>query len=549
VGNTETIEVRLLGGLHVVRPDGSLVEDQAWRTTKSADLFRLLALSNGRPVPVDGILEKFWPDAEHSRARASLRTALTHVRRAVGHAHVVRTRTGIVLEQAWVDVDAYRRLAVEARTCVRTGRHPDLVRLGRESESLWTDDFHAADDDAPWVVGAREALVATRTALLADAAESAVALRWLRDAVDFAEAALRLDPGLEHVYRALMRAYAGLGETDRALRAFERCRRHLATTLGADPSPLTASVHRQILTAPPPSLPDTRLVGRDAEVARVAALVRAATTERGPTVVRLTGAPGSGRDAVLDGALRSLDPDTRSRVVVSSVWDERLRVSLNIEAVLASMPGDRAVVTVLTTSEGSPVPPGLRGVQVRDVPITPLGTEALAELAREVLAGPVSPSLVSELLRTTGGRPGQAVRQLYSWSGHGAVVWTSAGLEVVPSDSGWEEDHVVGSLMRDLRRRSTDPQVELVQVLALLPDTVTAARLADLGAPDEAELQRGLDRLTDAGVLVSSPEGYRFSNPRMRDATRSWTRPSVAARLHRRLVAHGLLPDEAGVSA
>lgn len=149
MGETDVVEVRLLGGLHVVRPDGRPVRDEEWRTVKSADLLRLLALSSGKPVPVSGLLEKFWPEVEQPRAKASLRTALTHIRTAIGRESVVRSRAGLALGNAWVDVTAYRMLAGDARGCVRTGQHADLVRLGRESESLYTSDFEASTTRPP----------------------------------------------------------------------------------------------------------------------------------------------------------------------------------------------------------------------------------------------------------------------------------------------------------------------------------------------------------------------------------------------------------------
>jgi len=555
VGSTDLLEVRLLGGLHVVRPDGSTVRDQEWRTVKSADLFRLLAMSAGKPVPVAGVLDKFWPEAEPTRAKASLRTALTHLRGAVGRDSVARTRNGLVLENAWVDVSAYRMLAGEARSCVRTGRHADLVRLARETEALYTDDFEAYDSEAPWVIGARRSLADLRKALLSDAAESAVELRWFRDAVDFAESAIAVDPGLERAHRALMTAYAGLGETERALGAFEQCRRNLASQLGADPSPLTSSVHLQVLSGPAPSFPDGRLVARDTEVQALVGELRAAVGTRGATLVRVTGVPGSGRDAVLDRAVRELDAHLRWRIVVCSSEEQSLYAISNVQAALTTRPGDGTVPTVVVSAappSRAPMPglmPDPSGVHQREVVVGPLSTDGIRDLAESVLTGPVSPALAQRLEQESAGRAGDAVRLLRGWAARGSIVWTAAGLEVVPSDAGWEEEHSFARVLRELQRQMSADKVELMQAIALLRRTVTAAELARLPLTVHAdsssrrtveEVEALLDQLSDEGVLRAGHRGHEFRHPRLRDATTTWMRPSARRRLHSRLVACGL---------
>lgn len=557
MGSTDLVEVRLLGGgLHVVLPDGTAVREQEWRTVKSADLLRLLALSAGKPVAVAGVLEKFWPEVEVTRAKASLRTALTHIRGAIGRDSVVRSRTGLVLENAWVDVSMYRMLAGEARSCVRSGRHADLVRLARETETLYIADFEAYDDDAPWVVGARQSLVDLRTALLSDAAESAVELRWFRDAVDFAEGAIAVDPGLERAHRALMRAYAGLGETEQALRAFERCRRNLASELGADPSPLTSSVHLQVLSGPVPSFSDGRLVAREAEVRALVGELRAAVTTTGATLVRVTGLPGSGRDAVLHRAVRDVGSDLRSRIVVCSSEEQSMYATSNVQAALSTRPHDGTVPTVVVVSAAPPSGPptaGLMpdpsGVHQREVVVGPLTTDGIRELAGSVLTGPVSPALVQRLEHESTGLAGVAVRLLRGWAGRGSIVWTAAGLEVVPTDAGWEEEHSFARVLREMQRQMSAEKVELMQAIALLHRPVTAAELTTLAAADHDDASAALtthdvelmlDQLSDEGALRSGHRGHEFRHPRLRDATTTWMRPSARRRLQRRLVDCGL---------
>ncbi len=557
MGETDTLEVRLLGELQVVRPDGVRVGASELRTAKSADLLRLLALSAGKPVPVASILGRFWPDVEDTRAKASLRTALSHIRAAVGASFIARSRGGVALDRAWVDVAAYRMLAADARTCVRTGRHDGLVRLAREAEALYTADFVASDDEAGWARGAKASLVELRKNLLSDAAESAVELRWFRDAVDFAETAISTDPGLERAHRALMRAYAGLGETQRALRAYDRCRRTLASSLGADPSPLTSSVYLQILSGPVPSAPDGRLVGREDEVSALLGELRGSVGTRGATVVLVTGEPGSGRDAVLHRAVRDVGTSMRSQIVVCPSEEQTLFTAGNVHATLVESPGRSVARTVVVVSTARPAAvPSLRatlhanGVRVREVPVGPLTHARLAELGESVLAGPVSPMLVHHLEDACGGRAGAAVQVLHQWSAGGSVVWTPNGLEVVVEDSGWEEQHAFARALREIQSQMSPREVELMQAIALVDRPVTAQELVLLHPgrgvgelPRLEDVERLLDRLTDAGALHLGHTGFEFRNPRLRDATTAWMRPSARQRLRRRLVECGALRE------
>src|SRR2546429_9747467 len=69
------LEIRLLGPLRVRRSDGTEVDPREWRTGKTADLLRLLAVRSGQPVPVDTILEALWPRVDPQEGLASPRTA------------------------------------------------------------------------------------------------------------------------------------------------------------------------------------------------------------------------------------------------------------------------------------------------------------------------------------------------------------------------------------------------------------------------------------------------------------------------------------------
>jgi SARP family transcriptional regulator, regulator of embCAB operon len=243
----DDLRIHLLRDLRVDLPDGSTVPIRAWRTSKTRDLLRLLALNNGHPVRQTSLIDKLWPDASLDRARGSLRTAASQIRRSTQHDCVVRRPDGLVLRGAWVDAIEFQNLAHRVQVASRGQSHAEAVRLARRAENLYAGDFHADDDDCDWARTEREHLVSARQLMLSSAAESALTTGQLRDALELARTAVRLDPSSETAHRSLMRAHAELGEVGSALRVFESFRAHLAAELGADPSPQTQELHLGLL--------------------------------------------------------------------------------------------------------------------------------------------------------------------------------------------------------------------------------------------------------------------------------------------------------------
>jgi DNA-binding SARP family transcriptional activator len=241
------MRIRILGELDVVRADATIVAPDEWRTGKTMDLLRLLALSNGRSVRLTSLIEKLWPDVTPDKARGSLRTACSRIRRATGAQCIVRQPEGLMLQGAWVDAVQFLDEARRVHVAARESHHSHVLALARAAEQLYRDDFHAYDDESDWARTEREHLAHVRHEMLCDAATSALELGLHRDALDLAAAAVRIDPTSETAHRALMRSHAELGEIGSALRVFEAYRAHLADELGADPSPQTRELHLRLL--------------------------------------------------------------------------------------------------------------------------------------------------------------------------------------------------------------------------------------------------------------------------------------------------------------
>jgi DNA-binding SARP family transcriptional activator len=556
------IEIRILGRLRVRRPDGSIVDNAEWRTGKTADLVRLLALAGGRPVRVDTLLESLWPSVEESKARASLRTAASQIRRTLGVDCIERGFDGLALNDAWIDAEAFTVLANEGRAHARGAHHAQVVRIAREAEALYVGDLdcHVAGEET-WVSEARENLASLRRDLLTEAAESALALGWFRDAEDLATRALRADGMAERPHRLLMSAYAGLGETDRALRVFDRCRRLLAKELGVDPSPLTQAVHLQVLTGAPAPRPFIPITPPESAIAPLERLVTSAVRRDGAHVVGVRGLTGSGRCEVIVAlaerlselgwqvvrleaadapppALSSRD-DGRPVLVTLPCVDELSWQRLDqVTQVLASLRHRRAVAIAPVSYDVLSRLHALRGtgIDVMEHEVGPLDTGSLESLAETVLGSGVTEGLVHELQEMSAGLFARAVACLHVWLAEGRVVSSTRGLIVTGVEGSAPYGTGTGA-WAPLHHLPT-ACAEVAATLAALHSPASTARLAavlaelDRAVPD---LQDSLDRLVDAQVLQVGEQGYGFRHPLVRDAAESWLRPAARLQLHRSL--------------
>lgn len=567
------IEIRILGRLRVRRPDGSIVDNTEWRTGKTADLVRMLALAGGRPVRVDTLLDSLWPSVEETKARASLRTAASQIRRTLGVDCIERGFDGLALNDAWIDAEAFTVLANEGRAHARGGHHAQVVRIAREAEALYVGDLdcHVAGEET-WVSEARENLASLRRDLLTEAAESALALGWFRDAEDLATRALRADGMAERPHRLLMSAYAGLGETDKALRVFDRCRRLLAKELGVDPSPLTQAVHLQLLTGAPTPRAFTAVMPPECAVTAMERTVAAAVRRDGAHFVGVRGLPGSGRCEVITAMSQRLsdqgwqvirfEPSDATLPVLSGHDDGRpVLVTMpcvdelswhrleQVTETLASLRHRRAVAIAPVSFDVLSRMHALdgTGVAISEHEVGPLSPDELEKLANTMLGGDVTDDLVDELNAAAEGHFAGAVAALQQWLAEGRIVSSARGLIVTGADGVAPYGTGTGSWAP--LHHLPAAAAELAATLAAVQSPASTARLAavmsDLGRTvDLCDLQEKLDRLVDAQVLQIGEHGYEFRHPLVRDAAESWLRPADRRQLHRSLAGSSRLGAE-----
>jgi len=282
----QMVRLRVLGPLEL-EVDGRSVPPPAGRPARA--LLAWLALHPGTH-PRAAVAAALWPDVLDASARASLRTALTAVRRSLGERSLVATRDRVGLAgDVRVDVHEFDAL-------LDAGNPEGALELARGE--LLPD----LDDD--WVLRARDrhrdrwssALAAVSTS----AADPSAALASARRRAE-------LDPFDEAAHRDLMTALAAAGETAGALTVYERLRTRLRRELGLAPSTATrdlAAALRGDRSAvgeqrplPPRLRPErwrTTFVGRNDALANLTA-AWASLAHGGVAVSLVVGEPGIGK--------------------------------------------------------------------------------------------------------------------------------------------------------------------------------------------------------------------------------------------------------------
>jgi DNA-binding SARP family transcriptional activator len=551
-----SIEVRLLGPLLVRRADGSIVTAGEWRTTKTLDLLRLLALNGGRPMTVSAVIERLWPQVDWDRGRASLRTAASQLRKTLRADCLERRAGSLVLVGAWVDTWAFAELAHEVDLARRAGDPSGVVALARRAEALYAGDVEVTAGE--WDGEASDWIRELRLRILTDGAAAAASCGWMRDSLDLAQRARGVEL-TEEVARTLMRAHAGLGETARALEVYSALRRDLAERLGVDPSAQTRALHVQLLAGTAARQPRPHPVGvEDAVSALVRAVRPLMSGADGSGVVWLCGPEGAGRSTVaalaaeelglplhdvaglpFDGfEVRPRDGASRTEpagMVVLSCRDLPPPWAVGIVHALAERYDGIIVVRCTECPDGIGTPGSGSDVVVRVGPVDP---GALETVARMMLQGEPSPELMRRLRRESSGLAGAACAVLRRWLDAGLVLWREDGLAV---GSPPERLSVAGaeSMCRMALRTLDASELDTLSVLAVHGEVISLAGLcsAMTRLSPSVTVPAAVGRLIDLGFVVGGPAGYRVARESLVPELAAWIRPSVRERISQVLAA------------
>jgi DNA-binding SARP family transcriptional activator/tetratricopeptide (TPR) repeat protein len=284
-----------------------------------------LAVDAGRLVPADVLVDRVWGEDAPDRARRTLHTHITRVRRVAeqvsaagdGPAAVLRRTGGYLLDvdPGAVDLHRFRRLVEQARAPAAGERQ--RLELLREAVDLWRGE-PLTGVAGEWAARLRPSWRQEQVAAVVSWADAE--LRTGDPAAVPAPVAALLEefPLVEPLAAALMRAFAAAGRTAEALDVYTALRERLADELGADPGAELQAVHQAVLRGELPPAGSGAPAGPAPVAGAGAAMAPAVVPAQLPADV--PGFTGRGAElARLDALLAEAEGQPSTAVVISAV--------------------------------------------------------------------------------------------------------------------------------------------------------------------------------------------------------------------------------------
>ena len=307
----QPLDIRLLGPFEV-RSSGTPADVGG---SKRQALLAMLALRRGRVVGVDALIDGLWGEELPSAPRNALHHHVARLRAALGEDSIAGSADGYALQDARVDAIRFEELLAESRAVLRDGDVLAASDAVASALALWRGPALQGLTGTAWFTAEARRLEALHVDALEEQFEVALALGEHRELTPPIRAALEDNPYRERLWGQLMLALYRSGRQADALETFQEARRVLGDELGLEPGPELRRLQEAILAHDPAiaavpvdrrrrgnlPAPSTSFVGREGELAQVAALLHE------HRLVTLTGPPGVGKSRLAVETARSLE--------------------------------------------------------------------------------------------------------------------------------------------------------------------------------------------------------------------------------------------------
>ena len=261
------LEIRLFGAPVFLQANGESVPLPG---RKDRALLAYLATHPDVSLARDRLVELLWPDSAEGAGRASLRQALSTIRKAIGKeagALIASDRDTVTLRGESLVTDLGTLEDLSTKTAA-----PDRVEIGFEGAFLEGLSGISPEFDS-WRATEQARLSTLTGRLLGVLAVRAEVERRFADAAALLTRALTVEPLAEATHRKLMHVNAAQGRTDAALRQFRALEVLLETELGVRPERETIELARQI-RARRQNMPETSATAPPTEAEVGAPMIR-----------------------------------------------------------------------------------------------------------------------------------------------------------------------------------------------------------------------------------------------------------------------------------
>ncbi|WP_216216040.1 AfsR/SARP family transcriptional regulator [Amycolatopsis aidingensis] len=252
------IVVRLLGSVGLDAHGGVAGGPVTAGPAKQCCVLAALALTPGKPVPLDSLIDRVWGERPPAAARDTLYGHIARLRRLLrelgweGTVALGKHGGGYLLEvpPERVDVHLMRRIAGQGRAALADGEPRRAAGLLREAAALWRGPA-LAGIGGDWAERVRDGLERERLGLLGDLFEAELAAGRHAEVVAELANLVAEYPLAESLVRLLMLALYRVGRSSEALDCFTALARRLRTELGTEPGAALGELHQRILREDP----------------------------------------------------------------------------------------------------------------------------------------------------------------------------------------------------------------------------------------------------------------------------------------------------------
>jgi DNA-binding SARP family transcriptional activator len=324
----EQLDIRLLGSMQLLRGDRPLTN---FASDKVRALFVYLVIEAAHPHQRRKLATLLWPEIPETNALASLRHALSNLRKVIGDRaaqppYLITTPQTIQLNrdsEVKVDVNLFEEY------CALAQKNPlDFQSLSIAAD-LYMDRFlegFSISDSVPfeeWMVIKRERFDQLAFQVFHKLANYYEIIGDYQSAIAFAQRQIGLDPWREEAHRLMMRCLYYSGQRSAAIAQYDKCCKALASDLNIEPSSDTVKLFEAIrdknLPLPPsppafclpaPNIPLARpiFVNRQEPLDRMQSALKKVLEGQGQ-VLLVTGSAGQGKSVLvrefIDQALES----------------------------------------------------------------------------------------------------------------------------------------------------------------------------------------------------------------------------------------------------